>query len=194
MLRKGLAACIGLLLLGVLAFGAIGSGAWFTDSESVPVSAASGRVDISLTGTDSSSMSVTNVMPGVWDNLKTFNVYNSNSTVPVKFRLTPSYTSGDGSLYNALSVRVGTGNCIGNAQGHDNFPGTVYEGPLNALDLNSITSSIFGASGLGLNISACYSFEFSLPANAGNGYQNLSSNFNINVVATQTQNPGWAQS
>ena len=30
----------GVLLAGVLVYGAVGSGAWFTDSESVPVSAA----------------------------------------------------------------------------------------------------------------------------------------------------------
>ena len=66
----------------------------------------------------------------VWSSLKKFNVYNSASTVPVKFRLTPSFTSGDGNLYNALYVRIGTGNCTGDPAGHNAFPGTIYEGAL----------------------------------------------------------------
>jgi predicted ribosomally synthesized peptide with SipW-like signal peptide len=194
---------LGLVVIA-LAIGAVGSAAWFTDQDTVAVSGTAGAINIDLSGDASSPMTLTNVLPGVYDNLKRVNVYNTaGSTVGVKYRLTAAQTGGSAPMWSALHVKVRHGNCVGPppAEGHNNGQGTVYEGPI--ADLNGTAAQVDNVTdpavypappGLGINITACYSFEFKLADDAGNALQSATVNFNIVADATQVQNPGWSES
>ena len=182
---KRLGALLTLAVAGVMALGVVTTGAWFTDSENVAVTATSGEVDITVTP---SSFTVSNLVPGVYTDNFDVDVYNQGSTIPVKYRITDQYTGGDGAFFNEIYVRVHHGHCIGGDRG--TYP-VVYEGPLQNLDWSSLSSAV--STSLGVNITHCYAFDFALASTAGNSFQNLSTSFNLVVDATQVENPGWAQ-
>jgi hypothetical protein len=184
---KRLGLLLAALLTATMALGIVTSGAWFTDSDTVAVTATSGRIDIQAN--ELQPFTVGNILPGVWTDNYDMNVYNTaNSTTPVKYRITDQFAGGNGALFNALLVRVKHDHCTGADRG--TWP-VVWQGNLNALDVNSIDHAISDT--LGVNITHCYAFEFALPSSAGNTYQNLSTTFNLVTDATQPENPGWAE-
>jgi hypothetical protein len=177
-------------LLGMLTFGVVGSGAWFTDQATVPVSATTGEINFVVDGEDSAGITLADLMPGVWTNLYHVDVYNTaSSTDEVKYRIREgNETQSVAGLYNKLQVRV-----------YHYFCGTpspelwpiVEEGNLNGFSVNSIDDAI--ADYLGVNIHHCYYFQFRLAPSAGNEFQNQSATFDLIFDATQPENPGWAE-
>jgi hypothetical protein len=189
-LKAMLAALVALLMTGVLAVGLIGSAAWFTDQDTIPVTGTTGEIEFQTNGPHTAGITLTNLLPGVWSSLYSIDVYNTaGSTTPVKYRITDAFTSQSiGGLYGLM-----------NAQVRHTFCGTptpaswpvVYSGLLQDLDLNSIDHAI--ADTLGVNITHCYFFEFGLASSAGNAFQGQSVAFDLVFDATQPQNPGWSQ-
>jgi hypothetical protein len=175
------------LLVGTMSLGIITSGAWFTDSDTVAVTATSGEIEIQ--SNELEPFTVTNLLPGVWTDNFDMNVYNTaESTTAVKYRITAAATGGSSDLYNAILVRVKHTHCTGADRG--TWP-VVFEGPVSTFSVNSIDHAI--SDSLGINITHCYGFEFSLPTTAGNAYQELSATFNLVTDATQPENPGWSE-
>lgn len=184
---KRLGLLLAALLTATMAIGIVTSAAWFTDSDTVAVTATSGQIDIQAN--ELQPFTITNVLPGVWTNNYDLDVYNTNtSTTAVKYRITDQFISGSGTLFNELIVRVKHTHCVPADRG--TWP-VVYEGPLQNLTVNSIDHAISDT--LGINTTHCYAFEFALPSTAGNTFQNLSTTFNLVTDATQPENPGWAQ-
>lgn len=179
---------LGLLLAALLTLtmtlGVVTSGAWFTDSDAVAVTATSGEIDIEANPV---SFSVDNLLPGVWSPRQEITIYNTaNSTTAVKYRLTDAFGSQTiGGFYDQIYVRVISKFC-GGADAS-----TPYEGLLKDLEVTSATS--VSPSGLGINITHCYDVQFALSTSAGNGYQDQGATFDLVFDATQPENPGWSQ-
>jgi predicted ribosomally synthesized peptide with SipW-like signal peptide len=178
-----------------MAYGASGSAAWFTDQESiVNNTVTAGEVDISINTEGSTHpFTVGNLMPGEWTGNYNLGVYNSGSTVPVKYRITSDFVwDSAGGFYNLINVRAahtfaGTpGNWCATGSGL-----IKYEGPLYLLDVNSIDDAISDT--LGLNITHVWQLCFGLDSTTTNNYQDASATFNIVVDATQATNPGWSE-
>lgn len=197
---------IGLLALAaVMAFGVIGTGAWFSDQSQVPVSATSGTLDIRAEVAAQGSTSkvwydptgvpitVANLAPGVYDpdNVWMIDVQNKpavDSSLAAKYRYTAAYVSGSSDLWDNVKVKVETGNCLENPGVTISGASTVYEGKVKNL---SFTNADAGQPDLPVNYTHCYRFSFTLPNSAGNDLQGLSGVFNIVIDATQPENPGF---
>jgi hypothetical protein len=207
-MKKVLAGLLGLLAAAVLAFGVVGSGAWFTDQTVVPFNAASGKLDIraevgppggSQTLYDPSGVPIalTNLVPGVYNsaNTRMISVQNkpaADSTLAAKYRyrselVTDSTPAG---LWAAIVVKAETGFCVSN---NITSPTVVYEGPVSGLAFTNAAHAPSGGGNLPVNTTHCYRFSFKLDDSAGNSLQGKSATFNVIIDATQPENPGWSQ-
>jgi hypothetical protein len=189
--RRSLAGLLGLLLTGIMAFGLIGSAAWFTDQDTVPVTGTTGQIDFKASGTDSAGITLTNLLPGEWSGLYQVNVYNQvpSTTTAVKYRITDAFTAQSiGGLYQLINVTVRHTFC--GTPNPATWP-SVYSGPVENLDVNSIDDAISDT--LGLNDTHCYYYQFQLDETAGNAFQNQTVSFDLVFDATQPSNPGWTE-
>jgi predicted ribosomally synthesized peptide with SipW-like signal peptide len=190
MYMRKLFIALGVFAAGVLAYGAVGTGAWFTDSDTVPVSATAGVLDIDVRGPAAEGIELEGLVPDSTTGPYALEIFNQGD-VDVKYRITVDETGGTG-LLDHLRVTVSTGNCVGGPTGHDDFPGQVADVPVADLEVTSLLS-IGGASGLPAGITHCWSFVFSMDPSVGNEAQGLDSTFDIVVEATQLDNPGWSE-
>jgi hypothetical protein len=189
MRKRMLTALLAGSLLGVMAFGAIGSGAWFTDTVTTPTNtAASAFLDIE--SPYATPFSVTGLLPGEWTEPFVFAVRNEPGSTEVKYRFYDEKVSTDPGFYNQIQVRVGHSNPV---QNPPNWCDTnlIWEGPLKDLDINSVDDAIVDT--LGSNITHDYQLCFGLPTTVGNEYQSNTASFNLVAVATQPDNPGWSE-
>lgn len=191
--RRSLAGLLGLILTGMLMFGLVGSAAWFTDQDTVPVTGTTGQIDFKASGADAAGITLANLLPGEWRGPYEVNVYNQvpSTTTAVKYRMTDAFTSQTvGGLYQLLNVNVRHTFC-----GTPN-PATwpiVYTGPVENLEvISNVTPGVIAPT-LGLNITHCYFFQFQLDQSAGNTFQNQTVAFDLVFDATQPTNPGWSQ-
>jgi hypothetical protein len=179
--------------LVTMAIGVVGSAAWFTDSAVLPVSAAAGQIDFKLGGTNSGSITLTNLQPGVWSDPYEVNVYNQDpsTTMPVKYRFLDHYlTDSVAGFYNQIAVTVRHTNCgTANPAG---WP-VVYQGFLKDLEVASPTTPGIISPSLGVNITHCFYLQFGLDSSTGNAYQGAQATFQIDYQATQVENPGWTE-
>ncbi len=184
-MRKTLVAAFALAMLAVMAFGTVGSAAWFSDSDHVAVTATSGNIDVQAHPT---SFTVSNLMPGVWSGPYEFEVYNTAlSTVPVKYRVTDEFVSeSQTGFYNKIRVRVNQIYC-----GGSEITPSIQEAALTSLSFTNTQNPGPFAGGLPINYTACYNVYFELASNTTNAYENQTANFNLHVDATQVENPGW---
>ena len=145
-MRKFLALTLGLSLVAIMTFGAIGSAAWFTSSDTVAVTATSGKITV----TGSPTFTLSNLMPGVWTDPVQFKIYNHNtpdSTVPVKFRVTEQLLDQtiDG-FYAQILVQATGRYCDGAELGSP-----VYQGLLMDLTFDNSTTPTLWNAGLPIN-------------------------------------------
>lgn len=185
-------------LVAVMAFGAIGSAAWFTDQDTDPVSLAAGKIKVELVGADANGITVVlgsseyfmgGLAPGVWDGPYYVDVYNKGwgeSTLPIKHRWTSQRTGGNTAMWDLMKVRVYHGHCSGS------LPNLVYEGLLKNLNLDSTTYAVGGGI-LNPGNTHCFKFKFMLKSSAGDSLQAKVVNFNLVLDATQEGNSGWGQ-
>jgi hypothetical protein len=189
-LRKSVSALFATLLVAILSIGVIGSAAWFTGQDTIPVTGTSGQIVFQTNGPNTAGIALSNLLPDQWSSLYQVDVYNTaSSTTDVKYRITEAFTSQSvGGLYQLLNVRVRHTFC--GTPTPSSWP-IVYDGLLQGFDVNSIDDAISDT--LGINITHCYYFEFQLDDSAGNAYQNQNVAFDLVFDATQPQNPGWSQ-
>lgn len=189
---KRLGLLLAALLVATMSLGIVTSGAWFTDSDTVAVTATSGGIEVQWSGPNADGFTASNLMPANgFDNApKTpLNIYNTGSSdSAVKYRVTDSFTSESVTgFYSQLWVRVAEIHC-----GTTNETGVVpYTGPLSDLEFTSAGAKY---DPLGINFTACYTFQIALSQFAGNEFQNQSADFNLALDATQPENPGWSES
>jgi hypothetical protein len=187
---KRLGLLLAALLVATMSFGVITSGAWFTDSDTVAVTATSGGIEVQWSGPNANGFSVSNLMPanGFANAPKTpLSIYNTGSSdSAVKFRVTDSMTSESVSgFYSQLWVHVEEIDC-----GATSVVRVAYSGPLEDLNFDSIGAKY---DPLGINFTDCYTFQFALSQFAGNEFQNQSATFDLVLDATQPENPGWSE-
>ncbi len=188
-MRKPLVFVFALALTAVMAYGAIGSAAWFTSSDTVAVTATSGKVHVTADPTD---FTVSNLMPGVWTDAYMVQIHNEpDSTVPVKYRVMDEFVSQTvAGFYDQILVKVNQWYC--GVNGPEITPAT-YQGLLENLVFTNANGPTLFTTGLPINTTACYNLYFKLLDATPNTFQSQTAHFNLDVDATQLENPGWAQ-
>ncbi len=176
-------------LLGVMAFGAIGSGAWFTDSVTTPTNTAASAV-LDIDSPYATPFSINDLLPGEWTGPYLFAILNKPGSTEVKYRFYAEKVTSDPGFYNQIMVRVGHTFPVSTPH---NWCETnpIWEGKLKDLLIDSPTYAI--AATLGDNTTHDYDLCFGLPSTAGNQYQGNTATFNLVADATQPDNPGWSQ-
>jgi hypothetical protein len=178
------------LLVATMSLGIITSGAWFTDTDSVAVTATSGEIEVVWNGPNSNGFSVSDLMPqnGFANSPKhALEIYNTGtSTSAVKFRVTDLLTSESvAGFYAQLYVHVEEIDC-----GATSVVRVAYSGLLQDLEFTSIGAKY---DPLPVNFTDCYTFQFALSQFAGNEFQNQTAAFDLVLDATQPENPGWGE-
>jgi hypothetical protein len=182
------------VLLLTLISGVIGTGAWFTDQDVLAGnSMAAGYLDISIRAGNATKSPIVlqGMEPGVWSQAFPINVYNSGSTIPVKYRLLVS--GHQGALMDQLDVRLAHFHCLPVSADWTRMPSRVkYSGPLANMYVESPTSAI-NKGVLEVNRTHCWMVSFKVRESAGNEYKNSWAGFDLVVEATQLDNPGWGE-
>jgi len=192
--KKRLLAALLIVGLAVMAIGAVGSAAWFTDQATLNVTGTAGQIDFKLSGDvsgKSPSIALDNLRPGVWTPQLEVNVYNQqpSTTMAVKYRFLSQFGSESvAGFFNHVNVQVFHTFC--GTPNPTTWP-VVYNGTLNGLLVDSTVQAISPT--LDVNITHCYYLSFSLATNTGNAYQGATTTFKIVYDATQPENPGWSQ-
>ncbi|BBL68720.1 SipW-dependent-type signal peptide-containing protein [Methanoculleus chikugoensis] len=211
---------LSVLLVG-LALGGMGLGtfAWFTDQEIVEANAIqTGNADLSVKiakdyfGVHESTLKVTNLVPSTntWTTMGYIHLLNEG-TVPLKWKGYFVKTGGDlvtdgklqfriskVSLLNSMSESdVAADVEISDAGTESLFPSGVYTwAQLSNADTTLLTSDNFGGTMGSIDnplFTRILKVEVKLDENAGNVYANKGAEFKVIFDATQTDNPGWAQ-
>lgn len=186
------------LVVAVLAFGAVGSGAWFSSTATLDnntLAAGTLKVTITQEGSQALPFHLTNLEPGTWVPvplvaLGAFNNPNPASTLPCKYQLSftgLNVTSGPADLASKIHVRI-----------RHTFAGTadppswpiVMEGTLDSIILQStLTAGIVGGGILNPNNTHVYKLEFELDPYADNTYQGAALSLDFKVDAYQVLDP-----
>lgn len=201
-MKRMLVAAILVAAVAIMAFGALGTGAWFSDSATVAGNTlAAGKLQIELRDGNAApiAVNVQNMAPG--DDYKpvggTFELaaYNNGtepnpaSTLPLKYKMsfTDVVPSGAADLRNVLMVKV---------MGW--FPGMgtpfiqVFEGTWNEFviysTLNDIVNNYNGGI-LDVQNTHEYQLQFKIASSAGNEYQGAALNFTMLIEAFQVADP-----
>ncbi len=171
--------------------------AYFTDQAVVSGNTfASGKLDFKLNGdvTESQSVNLTEMEPGVWYGPYKMTVYNELSTVPIKYRFQDgTWSETIPGFYDKINVKVEHGFCGGDP---GDISSVTYSntGKLSDLSFESPVSSITAPTGsLGVNISHCFKLSFQLDPSADNDMQGGSATADIVVDGTQLENPDWSE-
>jgi predicted ribosomally synthesized peptide with SipW-like signal peptide len=213
-MRKRLLLLLAVALAAIMAFGAIGTSAWFTDTDTATNTFTAGTLSVKLGGSSQNGVTITapdNVAPlnevggmAPGDEFGPYQIYvvneqNPQSTLKAKYRFTTEFLSGSAAFFDQLNARVEHGNCItGGISGAFN----IYNGPLDVLEIISNDDS--GPYQTGTVISPddliapqnthCFLWYFELDELADNSIQGQTVEFRIDLDATQPDNPGWSES
>jgi hypothetical protein len=202
---KKLSVALSAVVAGTLAFGMMGTGAWFTYSDQSPThTAAAARLHVDMRNDGgylgTNSYTFAKMAPGVWTVANptdiaplttSLNVFNDGD-LAVKYRLSAVYDNGDIPMFNTLVMRVypalyggtnpPTGTCTAAPTG-----AVLWQGDLSAFNDGAFVNTLPAGN------SAKFCMNFALPTTAGNYYQLKTTNFHFVVDATQTDNPGWSE-
>ena len=175
------------ILTGVMAFGVVGSAAWFTDQDAIEdnsVAAGTLTIDVRSEEGVTQPFTIANLAPGGdWDGPYPFGIFNDGS-------LDALYDISAGNIVQTVSgfknkVNVRLIPYFGGAFS-DTCTGTAaYEGSLAGLDATT-ADHVFGAP-LQPNWTHPWKICFALDASAGNQYQGASATFDIVVDAYQPE-------
>ncbi len=173
--------------IGVVSLAAFGATrAYFSDQDTVLGNTiTTGKVDIDLRGTASTTFHLTGLMPGVWTQPMQLEIYNLGNSYPVKYRMTDRFVSNTvPNFYNKINLRVR--HTYAGTENPAEWP-VKFTGKLADLSLDS-SSSISEI--LGSNITHVYYLEFQLDPSTGNSYMGASATFDLLVDAIQ-QEASW---
>lgn len=176
---------------GVLIYGAVGSSAWFTDTEVIPVSASAAHLAIEVVKDDGSvadsedgQVAITHEMlgmvPGVLTSDQTFaaKVVNTGD-LPVKVRLDAVHTGGSSGIFDDMLFWAMSPNVC---QDEDSGGSVLYGGLLPGLPVTLPGTLAPGGE-------MCLAFEFMLAETATNS--GGSTTFDLVFTAGQTNDPGF---
>ena len=192
MLKKWLTYLIGITLLSVLAFGVLGTGAWFTTDESISGNSVStGTLDLEVSG---GPFSGTNLEPGAgYTSLGIFCVENIGD-YDMKWRGWLKDVDDAKGLRNYLQVQA-----ILNPTGYEgnygpadttvftDVPFTDLMGPNSHILLNDPVYPFSPG------YKACYQINAKLLSSAPNAVQAATLNTNLYIQGTQYINTGWGE-
>ena len=204
-MNKILVILIAAVVVAVAAFGIIGSGAWFTDVETVALSGTAATLDLQLAVTDGTlpdgcdgtpqiadgglpvGWTVPDLTPGT-THMLCIEVQNmdTGSNLAAKYRFRVADEEGDEELL-PVTLAVEGGVC--------GDPESIYMGTvigLNDADPPMGTDGSWNAS-LAPGSMDCYEFSIHVPESLGNEAQGTSGSINLIVDATQEDNPGWSE-
>lgn len=170
-----------LLIIGLLAIGsAFGTYAWFTSqATSTDNIFKTGTLNITGPGQITGNLSVENIFPS-WTTSKTVTVTNSG-TIPFKYKVRVLPLEGN-LLYDGPSpLQVKIGKVVDGV--NTTIKDFVSVNKLGTVDLGSIDTTNPQEN------SAQLTFEFKLPSEADNAYQNITGNFTFTFDATQIEAP-----
>jgi predicted ribosomally synthesized peptide with SipW-like signal peptide len=180
-------------LLGVLAYGVTGTGAWFTDSAKIENnSIATGNLDLTVWG---GPFQAANLEPGAdYSKLGVFCARNDGS-YDMKWRGYLKDVSGSSALKDKLSFRatLNPEGAVGNygPSGKVLFTDVAFStlmNPDNGYILMDDPDYAFAPGSW-----ACYQIDVRLAASAGNAVQSKTVSAAIRLDATQRINPGWSE-
>ncbi len=191
-MSKKLYLLLAVALVAVLAFGIIGSGAWFTDTASIENNSVStGELDLSVWG---GPFTATKLEPGGdYVKLGVFCAKNEGD-YDMKWRGWMTDVSDPANLRSKLLVR-GVINPTGNVgnYGPENYE-LFTDIPFTQLtSANSIIAITNSADPLYPGYYACYEIQAKLDGSAPNSMQNATLEAKFFIEATQRLNPGYAQ-
>lgn len=175
-------------LLGVMAFGVVGSGAFFTDQEEIEDNVASAAsLDIELINVNGGSMPfvATGLVPGAdWSGPYPFGIYNTAGSMPVLYEISANdITQTEPGMKNKINVKLipyfsgPLGDCSAAA---------AYQGPLPGLSGNNLEHP-YGQPALPVNWTHSWKLCMALDSSAGNQYQGDTVTFDVVVDASQVE-------
>jgi predicted ribosomally synthesized peptide with SipW-like signal peptide len=175
------------ILVGVMAFGVVGSAAWFTDQDSIEdnsIGAGVLTIDVRSEEGVTQPFTIENLAPGgEWDGPYPFSIYNDGT-------LNALYDIGVGDIVQSVGgfknkVDVKLMPYFGGAFADDCAGPAAYEGPLAGL--SATTSDHVYGDPLLVNWTHPWKICFALDSSAGNGYQGAWATFDIVVNAYQPE-------
>lgn len=182
--------------IAVLTYGAVGSGAWFTDSATASGSVSSGNFDLNVSG---EPFQLSKIEPGAdYRPVGEFCVQNSGD-YDMKFRGYMKDVDDPGDLRDYLLVKIEIKSL--NDSDHNNYgpkDGAVLATDVPFIDLmawNDTISLTPGGNGnpdpFAAGMKACYVISGKLTSEAGNDQISKTLNANLYINATQWINSGW---
>lgn len=187
--RRSLSIMVAGLLAGLLAFGTVGSGAWFSDQAVIAgntVGTGVLSIDIREESSVAQPFAVGDLKPGGdWQGPFPFGIYNDGN-MPLVYDISSNVTDDPSGLAPMVNVRLIP------YHGGPVTPGcedeAAFEGTLPELAA-SISDSITGQEALEANITHTWKLCFQLDDEADAGAQGAAATFDVVVDAKQTDAP-----
>jgi hypothetical protein len=176
------------MLSGVMAFGVVGSGAWFTDQDSIVdnvVSAGTLSIDVRQEEGATQPFLISNLAPGGdWVGPYPFGIYNDGS-LPALYGISAGNISETvPGFTNLVNVRLIP--YFGGAYSTSCTGG--LESSLTAMAA-TVTNHVYGVAALPFNNTHPWKMCFQLDDTADNTYQGASAEFDVIVTASQPGAP-----
>lgn len=175
-----------LLLLGIMVFGTVTSGAYFSDQDVQTGNAVNLGV-LDPKWQPSSAFSVSGAQPGVAAGTQelTFFSDQNTTTLDIKYRLSSAHTGGSQALYNLMWVTAEVSTDSGRSWT------TCYNGWLKDMDIHSGNCRGGWMNRMEPNWSAMWRFTYTPAASITNDLMGRGVEFSIIADSTQASNPGW---
>lgn len=175
-----------LLLLGVMVFGTVTSGAYFSDQDVQTGNAVNLGV-LDPRWQSDSAFAVDEAQPGIVAGTQNLTFFNDEltSTLDIKYRLNAVHTGGNQALYDLIWVTAETSTDSGRTWT------TCYNGWLKNMDINPGNCSAGWMGRMQPNYSAQWRLTYTPAASIGNSLMGETVSFSIVADSTQASNPGW---
>jgi hypothetical protein len=155
------------LLLLIMVSGLIGTGAWFTDQDVLAGNAlAAGYLDVQLIqgGTSTTPIVLDRIEPGRTYGPFPISIYNSGSTMPIKYRF--YVANAQGALLDEIEMVVAHSDCVDDPGDWTKDPSKiVYQGKVSDFYADS-TNHAVGDGTLPVNSTHCWMIRFNFDESA----------------------------
>ncbi len=175
-----------LLLLGVMVFGTVTSGAYFSDQD-VQTGNAINLGVLDPRWQPASPFVVQSAQPGVVAGTQELTFFSDPGTtsLDIKYRLSATHTGGSVELYELIWVTAEVSTDSGRSWR------ACYNGWLKNLDIHPGNCNAGWMAKMSPNYSAMWRFTYTPAASIGNNLKGESVDFAIIADSTQASNPGW---
>ena len=175
-----------LLLLGVMGFGTVTSGAYFSDQDVQTGNAVNLGV-LDPKWQPGAAFTVEAAQPGVVAGTQEITFFSDPATtnLDIKYRLSAARTGGSQALYDLIWVTAEVSTDSGSSWT------TCYNGWLKDMDINPANCRAGWMNAMKPNYSARWRFTYTPAASIGNNLQGASVEFSLIADSTQASNPGW---